>query len=103
MGRRGERGVPGSLEDGLSIQVHYIEGRTSGADGELRQRLSDLMAGLGHLPGFLAADLLSSPTQPHLCLLESRWMGAVPELEIPTGCRAWTFTVTESWTPPPQA
>lgn len=87
----------------MSIQVHYIEGHTTAADGELRQRLSDLMAGLGHLPGFVSADLLCSPAQPHLCLLESRWAGIVPDLEIPVGCKSWVFTVTESWTPPPQA
>ena len=87
----------------MSVQVHYIEGKTTGENGELRQRLSDLMAGLGHLPGFLSADLLCSPSQPHLCLLESRWDGHVPELEIPAGCKSWVFSVTESWTPPPQA
>ena len=45
----------------MSIQVHYIEGRATQADPDVQQRLSDLMAGLGHLPGFLGADLLSSP------------------------------------------
>ena len=105
----------------MSIKVHYIEGRTrSSGNGpfvalapadaaeaastdNVYQRLSDLMAGLGHLPGFLGADLLTSPAQPGLCLLESRWAGAVPALDIPAGCKAWAFDVAESWSPPPQA
>ncbi len=102
----------------MSIQVHYIEGRSrvpgdqtaahpaleNEASGDnAYQRLSDLMAGLGHLPGFLGADLLTSAAQPGLCLLESRWAGAVPALEIPAGCKAWAFDVAESWSPPPQA
>ena len=87
----------------MSIQVHYIEGKATGADPDVQQRLSDLMAGLGHLPGFLSADLLSSPAQPGLVLLESRWAGTVPALDVPAGCTSWAFTVTESWTPPSQA
>ena len=83
--------------------MHYIEGKATQADPDVQQRLSDLMAGLGHLPGFLSADLLSSPAQPELVLLESRWAGPVPALDIPAGCKSWAFTVTESWTPPPQA
>lgn len=89
--------------DELSIQVHYIEGKATQADPDVQQRLSDLMAGLGHLPGFLGADLLSSSAQPELALLESRWAGDVPALDIPVGCKSWAFTVTESWTPPTQA
>lgn len=102
----------------MSIQVHYIEGRSrksgdgtsvdlASADGastdDVYQRLSDLMAGLGHLPGFLGADLLTSPAQPGLCLLESRWAAAVPALDVPAGCKSWAFDVAESWSPPPQA
>ena len=87
----------------MSIQVHYIEGKATTSDPDVQQRLSDLMAGLGHLPGFLGADLLSSPAQPELVLLESRWAGAVPALGVPAGCKSWAFTVTESWTPPTQA
>jgi hypothetical protein len=91
----------------VSVLVHYIEGRASresGAQGgDMQQRLSDVMAGLGHLPGFLGADLLCSPLQPGLYLLESRWAELVPDFEIPVGCRAWAFTVTETWSPPPQA
>ena len=83
--------------------MHYIEGKATTADPDVQQRLSDLMAGLGHLPGFLGADLLSSPAQPGLVLLESRWAGAVPAFEVPPGCASWAFTVTESWTPPTQA
>jgi hypothetical protein len=91
----------------VSVLVHYIEGRSSDAGQsvgpDVQQRLSDVMAGLGHLPGFLGADLLCSPLQPGLYLLESRWAEQVPEFEIPVGCRAWAFTVTETWSPPPQA
>ncbi|GGJ73065.1 hypothetical protein [Deinococcus aquiradiocola] len=87
----------------MGVQVHYIEGHSDRCGPDITLRLSDLMAGLGHLPGFVGADLLCSPDQPGLCLLESRWQGDVPPLEVPVGCRAWAFTVTESWTPPPQA
>ncbi len=83
--------------------MHYIEGQATPAEPDVQQRLSDLMAGLGHLPGFLSADLLSSPAQPELVLMESRWAGDVPALDIPAGCKSWAFTVTESWTPPSQA
>lgn len=87
----------------MSIQVHYIEGRVTPASDELQLRLSDLMAGLGHLPGFLSADLLVSPAQPGLYLLASRWAGEVPALEVPAGCKSWVFLVAESWFSPPQA
>ncbi|GGR12044.1 hypothetical protein [Deinococcus ruber] len=52
---------------------------------------------LRHLPGCLRADLLSSPQQPALSLLESRWHGTPPALDVPPGCNAWAFVVEESW------
>ncbi|MFC4454623.1 hypothetical protein [Deinococcus sonorensis] len=86
----------------MSIRVHYIEGRREQGD-DIQAQLSDLMARLGHRDGFLGAELLVSPEQPGLCLLESRWMGEVPALRVPPGCKSWSFEVAEIWQASPQA
>ncbi|GAA4008683.1 hypothetical protein GCM10022631_21050 [Deinococcus rubellus] len=69
--------------------VHYMEGR--GADAE--QTLSDLLSGLPGWAGLVDACLLTSPDQPGLWLLESRWANAVPLLDVPEGCKSWSFEV----------
>ncbi|ULH15133.1 antibiotic biosynthesis monooxygenase [Deinococcus sp. KNUC1210] len=76
-----------------NIQVHYIEGRETAH----RAQLAALLSRLRQMPGCLRADLLSSPQQPALSLLESRWNGAPPTLEVPPGCKSWAFVVEESW------
>ena len=72
------------------VTVHYAELRGAGA----RAILHDFMGCLSARPGFLGAELLSSPAQPGLLLVASRWAGAVPgDLPLPAGAKAWTFTV----------
>ena len=72
--------------------VHYVEGKSDGAEAALRT----FMAGLSSLPGLLDACLLASPAQPGLWLLESRWQGPVPELSVPGGFKHWSFEVRAS-------
>jgi heme-degrading monooxygenase HmoA len=72
--------------------VHYAEARGEHAGTALRGFLHHLPA----LPGFLGAELLSSPEQPGLYLVASRWAGPVPPLDLPAGTRAWTFTVLDA-------
>ncbi|MDL2343527.1 hypothetical protein QOL99_05110 [Deinococcus sp. MIMF12] len=74
------------------LRVHYAE-----AKGDTAER--DLAAWLGTLPeqpGFLGAELLTSPAQPGLALVASRWSGEVPPLTVPDGARAWEFEVRRS-------
>ncbi len=80
------------MEAGMSVRVHYVEGHGQ----EARAGLARLLATLGGRPGFLSADLLGSPAQADLCLLESRWSGEPPALELPPGCKGWTFVVERS-------
>jgi hypothetical protein len=74
------------------VQVHYVEGKSDGAETTLRT----FMAGLSGLPGLLDACLLASPAQPGLWLLESRWRGPLPELSVPDGFKHWSFEVRAS-------
>ena len=84
-------GTPADTVPG--IQIHYVEGR--GPDS--RAQLSALLGQLRAVPGCLRAELLSSPAQPALSLLESRWQETPPHIELPPGCTAWAFVVEESW------
>ncbi len=72
--------------------VHYAEARGEHAGTALRAFLQAIAV----LPGFLGAELLSSPEQPGLYLVASRWSGPVPPLNVPEGARAWTFTVLDA-------
>ncbi|AWN22276.1 hypothetical protein DKM44_02685 [Deinococcus irradiatisoli] len=72
-----------------AARIHYLEGK-----GESRREA--LMAFLQQLkgrPGLLDACLLSSPAQPGLWLVESRWESEVPPLTVPEGCQHWSFEV----------
>lgn len=77
---------------GQTSWVHYAESRA----GNARALLAALLEDLSRLPGFRGAELLSSPGQPGLYLLASRWAGERPEPELPGGVRAWTFVVEAS-------
>lgn len=70
-------------------RVHYIELRGEGA----RAALGALLEQLPAQPGCLGAELLSSPEQPGLYLLASRWSGPLPALQLPRGAQAWSFVV----------
>lgn len=74
------------------LRVHYAEARGDAAERDLAAWL-DLLPGQ---PGFLGADLLTSPAQPGLALVASRWAGEVPPLGVPEGVRAWVFEVRRS-------
>lgn len=71
------------------VRVHYAELRGEGA----RAALLGWMEALGTHPGCLGAELLSSPAQPGLFLVMSRWTQEPPALSLPTGARQWTFLV----------
>ncbi|WP_034385806.1 hypothetical protein [Deinococcus sp. YIM 77859] len=73
-------------------QVHYAEAK--GEEGA--RNLRAFLQALPDLPGFLGAELLSSPAQPELTLVASRWAGEVPPLPLPTDVRAWVFVVLET-------
>ncbi|WP_245528329.1 antibiotic biosynthesis monooxygenase [Deinococcus maricopensis] len=72
-----------------AVFVHYAEGKGDAA----RVALRALMATLPTQPGFVHAELLSAPDQPHLTLLSSHWTAQVPALPLPDGVRAWVFEV----------
>lgn len=71
------------------MQVWYLEGKGDTAHAALAALLPQLAA----LPGFAGAELLRSPAQPELSLLQSRWQGEVPGLPSPDGVRGWVFEV----------
>ncbi|AFZ68443.1 hypothetical protein [Deinococcus peraridilitoris] len=57
--------------------------------------LRPLLAHCATLPGFEGGELLVSPAQPKLALLQSRWSVDPPALEV-EGARSWSFQVIES-------
>ena len=69
--------------------VWYIELRGEEAVGVL----SGVLERLPGLPGFQGAELLTSPAQPGLALIASRWAGEVPDLPLPAGAKHWAFEV----------
>lgn len=75
----------------MAMNVQYAEGRGEAAEAGLRALLDTLDG----LEGFAGAELLSSPAQPGLWLLVSRWQGEVPEMALPDGVRAWVFEVMD--------
>ncbi len=72
-----------------SAQVWYVELRGAEAAGQLLAVMEELPS----QPGFLGAELLTSPAQPALALLASRWAAALPVLDLPAGAKAWSFVV----------
>ncbi|MFC4424693.1 antibiotic biosynthesis monooxygenase family protein [Deinococcus navajonensis] len=71
--------------------VWYVELRGPGAIDTLRA----LLQGLAGQPGLLGAELLTSPAQPDLALLASRWATEAPHLPLPSGAKSWVFEVIE--------
>ncbi|THF70765.1 hypothetical protein E7T06_06280 [Deinococcus sp. Arct2-2] len=47
-------------------------------------------------PGFVGAELLTSPAQPGLVLIASRWTCPAPQLPLPAGAKSWVFEVQEA-------
>ncbi|GAA5501427.1 hypothetical protein Dxin01_01159 [Deinococcus xinjiangensis] len=78
------------MPDPLAL-VWYIELRGPEALATLGGTLDQLAA----LPDFLGAELLASPAQPELALLESRWAAGPPSLLLPAGAKSWTFEVKD--------
>ncbi|MDB5045415.1 MAG: hypothetical protein JWQ08_1465 [Deinococcus sp.] len=77
------------------VQVQYVEARDSG-NGLTASALSTHLETLQAQPGFLGAELLTSPAQPGLLLIASRWASPAPELLLPAGAKSWVFEVQES-------
>ncbi|ASN79918.1 MULTISPECIES: hypothetical protein [Deinococcus] len=75
--------------------VHYAE--LKGEDA--LARLDAWAATLSAQPGFSGAEVLTSPAQPGLALVASRWTAPVPPLALPDGVKAWVFVVQASVTP----
>lgn len=71
------------------MRVWYLEGKGAAA----RAALGALLPELAARPGFLGGELLHSPTQPELTLLQSRWVGEPPGQRLPQGVRGWVFEV----------
>lgn len=71
--------------------IHYVEGRGEAAGAALSALLSDLRG----QAGLVDACLLTSPDQPGLWLVESRWVGEVPPISVPEGCKSWSFEVQQ--------
>ncbi|WP_245900652.1 hypothetical protein [Deinococcus yavapaiensis] len=46
--------------------------------------------------GFLGGELLASPSQPGLALLQARFDRAPSSADWPSGAKGWTFTVVEA-------
>ena len=75
--------------------VWYVELRGVNAIRALR----DCLDVLPTLPGFQGAELLTSPAQPGLALIASRWAGDIPDLPLPAGAKHWAFQVVASAVP----
>lgn len=87
-------GLTGMGSDPLQTEaatVWYVELRGDEAEHTLRRWLEQLPG----QPGFAGAELLSSPAQPGLALLASRWAGVPPQLTLPPEAKHWTFRVLE--------
>ena len=72
-------------------RVLYVELREGNAVETLRSLLLEQRL----LPGFAGGEVLVSPAQPGLALLQSRWRESVPVVRVP-GARVWSFEVVES-------
>lgn len=71
--------------------VWYVESKGKGEHEGLRQHFEQLVS----QRGFLGAEWLSSPQQPGLALVASRWQGQPPSLPLAEGLRGWCFVVEE--------
>ncbi|WP_245588582.1 hypothetical protein [Deinococcus pimensis] len=69
--------------------VLYVELRGEDAARRLRPLLDDL----ARVPGFRGGELLRSPAQPGLALVQARFDVEPPDVSLPGGARAWTFVV----------
>lgn len=78
--------------DPAQAEVWYVELR--GPDA--LTRLGEWLERLPTLPGFVGAELLSSPAQPELALVASRWATEVPNVGVPDGAKHWIFRVERS-------
>ncbi|WP_229780735.1 hypothetical protein [Deinococcus malanensis] len=76
-------------------QIWYVESRGKDALSNLHAFLNSLRG----LPGLLGAELLTSPAQPDLALVASRWSAPPPDMQLPPGARGWTFEVAASCRP----
>lgn len=74
------------------MRVWYLEGKGTAA----RSALGALLPELAARSGFVGGELLHSPAQPELTLLQSRWAGEVPAMNLPDGVRGWVFEVIEA-------
>lgn len=70
--------------------VHYTELKGPNSQKILSQWLQLLPA----QHGFISAELLSSPQQPELALVASRWSNT-PRLSVPPEAKHWFFEVLE--------
>ena len=79
-------------QSGQGQSVLFVELK-GGDAAEVLRPLLWLLAGQ---PGFGGGELLTSPDQPHLALVQARFSGGPPRMSLPEGARSWTFTVIEA-------
>lgn len=73
--------------------VWYIELRGPDAQAQLEPLLEQL----SREAGLSGAELQTSPAQPELALLVSRWTSSPPmQKPLPAGAKAWVFEVVAS-------
>lgn len=75
-----------------TLFVSYVELKGEGAEDALRLTLRDLAG----RDGFLGGELLVSPAQPGLALVQARWDREPPSGQGPSGAKSWSFTVVEA-------
>jgi|GEM_PF-2291034 len=69
--------------------VLFVEGHGERVSAALR----DLLSAVAGMPGCLGAEVLASPAQPGVTLLQARWPHDPPSVPIPAGARSWVFRV----------
>ena len=72
--------------------VLYVELRGQSATETLRP----VLHALAGQEGFLGGELLLSPAQPQLALVQARFDREPPVLGLPEGARSWSFVVEEA-------
>lgn len=77
------------------LSVWYVELKGENALDALRGVLNSLPS----CPGFLGAELLTSPEQPGMALIASRWAREIPDVALPDGAKHWAFQVVASAVP----
>lgn len=73
----------------VAQHIHYLESRSPNAEHDARLFLEALRQQVG----LIDACLLSSAKQAGLWLVESRWTGEVPPLNVPADCQQWSFEI----------